>query len=260
MLLHSIAKSLRQQDWSVVFIELLVVLWGLVLAFQVDRWWEERADRVREQEYISRLITDVEEDIGIISHAVELAEVRQGFGDFLIEVMANPAAARQQPALFLVAVAQAAFTYSPSLTSHTFEDLRSTGNMGLVHSTEIRNALYDFYDFHDSQRQYIQLNLNIEMRYFELAAEVLDADQYQWVQDQWFVVTRDDLEEVHHAQPDLEALAGSIDRFMGNPMLLAWIPRTRGIQREQILMHGILLSRAKELLARLQNYSDQSPR
>ena len=49
MILHSIAKSFRKQDYSVVLIELLVVIIGLVLAFQIDRWWEERDDRAREQ-------------------------------------------------------------------------------------------------------------------------------------------------------------------------------------------------------------------
>ncbi len=257
MILNLIANSVRKQNWSVVFIEMLVVIIGLVLAFQVDRWWEERDDRAREQEYISRLIIEVEEDIGLISHAVELAEVRQGFGDFLIEVMADPVVAEQQPAMFLAAVAQAAFTYTPSLISHAFEDLHSTGSMGLIRSTEIKSALYDYYGFHDSQSQYIQLNLNIEMRYFELAAEVLKADQYQWVQDRWFVVTKDDLEEVRQAQPSLEALPGAIERFIGNSALLAWVPRTRGIQREQILMHGVLLSRAEDLLVSLQSYAVQ---
>jgi hypothetical protein len=260
MILQSIAKSVRKQDWSVVFIELLVVIIGLVLAFQVDRWWEERADRSREQEYINRLITEVEDDIGQISYAIELAEVRQDFGDLLVEVEADPVVAEQQPAMFLAAVAQAAFTYTPSLTSHTFEELRSTGSMGLIRNTEIKNALYGFYGFHDTQSQYIQLNLNIEMRYFELAAEVLNTEQYQWVQDRWFVVTKDDLEKVLQARPDFEALPGAIERFTGNPALLAWLPRTRGVQREQILMHGMLLNRAENLLVSLQNYAAQLDR
>ena len=105
MILHSIAKSISKQDWSVVFIELLVVIIGLVLAFQIGRWWEERDDRAHEQEYITRLITEVEDDMGQINHAIELAEVRQGFGDLLIEVMADPVVAEQQPAMFLAAVA-----------------------------------------------------------------------------------------------------------------------------------------------------------
>jgi len=256
MILHSIAKSVRDQNWSVIFIELLVVIIGLVLAFQVDRWWEERNDRNREQEYITRLIAEVEDDIEQIRFAKDLAEVRQGFGDFLFEVMADPVVAEQQPSMFLASVAQAAFTFTPSLTSHTFEDLRSTGNMGLIRSTDIKDALYDFYGFHDSQSQFIQLNLNIEMRYFELSANVLDADQYQWVQDQWFVITKNDLDEVRQAKPDLYALPGAIERFTSDTALLAWVPRVRGVQREQLLMHGILLSRAEELLAGLKAYSN----
>lgn len=255
MILHSIAKSIRKQDWSVVFIELLVVIAGLMLAFQLDRWWEGQADRSRERAYIARLISEVEVDVAQIRHAVDLAEVRQDFGDLLIAAMADPAVAERQPAMFLAAVAQAAFTYTPSLTSHTFEELRSTGNMGLIRSTELKSALYDFYGFHASQSQYVQLNVNIELRYFELAAAVLDAAQYQWVQDRWFVVTKKDLDEVRRAQPDPDALGSAIERFSGSSELHAWLPRARGLQREQILMHGILLSRAEALLESLQDYS-----
>lgn len=255
MILRSISKAARSRDWSAVFIELLVIIFGLVLAFQVDRWWEERADRSREQEYISRLVAEVNDDIEQIRHAIELAEVRQGFGDLLIEVSADPRVAEQQPAMFLAAVAQAAFTFSPTLNSSTFEDLRSTGNLGLIRNTDIKGALHDFYGFHDAQRQFIQLNLNIEMRYFELAAEVLSAKQYQWVQDQWFVVTKNDLENVRQAQPDLDAVSAAVERFIGNPALIAWVPRTRGVQREQLLMHGILLNRAENLLESLRDYS-----
>ena len=255
MILRSIAKSIRKQDWSVLFLELVVVVVGLMLAFQLDRWWEGQADRSHERDYINRLITEVQDDVEQISFAMELAEVRQGFGDLLIEAAADPLVAERQPAMFLVAVAQAPFTYTPSLTSHAFEELRSTGGMGLIRSTEIKSALYDYYGFHASQSQFLRLNLNIEMRYFELAAEVLTADQYEWVQDQWFVVNNDNIEEVSQAEPDPEALPGAIDRFLGNQALLAWLPRTRGVQREQILINRALLERADRLLASLQDYS-----
>lgn len=255
MILRNLSRGIRQQNWSVVFIELLVVIVGLVLAFQVDRWWEERADRAREQDYITRLASEVTEDLGLLEHAIELAEVRQGFGDLLLAVMKDPETAHEAPGMFLAAVAQAAFTYTPSLTTHTFEDLRSTGAMALIRSADIRRALYNYYGFHDAQRQYLQLNLNIEMRYFELSANVLDADQYQWVQDRWFVVTENDLDEVRAAQPDMDAFPAAVERFMANEALQAWIPRTRGVQREQLLMLGIQHSRAEELLAALRDYA-----
>ncbi|MBT8062701.1 MAG: hypothetical protein HKO64_00200 [Xanthomonadales bacterium] len=255
MILQSIASNLRKQNWSVLFVELIVVIVGLVLAFQADRWWEERGERAQERAYIERLITEVKEDLELVSHARKLAEVRKGFGDLLLEVADDPAAAGQQPAMFLAAIAQAAFTYSPSLTSHTFEELRSTGGMGLINDSEIKRSLYAYYGFHHAQQQYVQLNLMIEMRYFELAANVLDAAQYQWVQDNWFVVRAKDLDEVRATTPDLAGFDATLERFMADEALRAWIPRTRGIQVEQILMNGIRLSRAEDLLAQLDAYA-----
>lgn len=255
MLLQSISNNLRQQNWSILFLELLVVIIGLVLAFQVDRWWEDRDDRTREQEYIARLITEINEDIEQIQHAIMLAEVRQDFCELLLQVADNPAVAEQQPSMFLVAVAQAAFTYSPPQITHTYDDLRSTGNMGLIRSEKIKKALYNYHSFHDSQQQYIQLNLDIEMHYFELAANVLNAGQYKWVQDQWFVVTRERLEAVRQAEPDLAPLPGAIERFTSNTQLINWIPHTRGIQREQILMNGMRMDRADELLEALNDHN-----
>jgi hypothetical protein len=106
--------------------------------------------------------------------------------------------------MFLVAASQAAFTYTPSLTSHTFEDLRSTGNMGLIRSAEVKRALYDYYGFHHGQQQFMQLNMMIEYRYFVLAAEVLSHEQNRWLQENWFVVNRENLEEVLESAVDLE--------------------------------------------------------
>ena len=52
MFLNRLADHIRKQDWFVVFIELLVVVVGLVLAFQVDRWREEAAERQLEAVYL----------------------------------------------------------------------------------------------------------------------------------------------------------------------------------------------------------------
>lgn len=54
------SRFIRQHDWSAVVVEIIVVIVGLMLAFQMDRWWEQRGDRAQEAEYIARLIADVE--------------------------------------------------------------------------------------------------------------------------------------------------------------------------------------------------------
>ena len=71
-------------------------------------------------------------------------------------------------------------------------------------------------------------------------------------QQNWSVVNRDNLEEVLESVVDLEETRAAVEQLRGNPDLIAWLPRTRHLQREQVLMHGIRLSRARELLAVLE--------
>ena len=58
MFLKRLAGHIRKQDWFIVIVELLVVIVGLVMAFQVDRWRDEVAERKLEGVYIQRLIED----------------------------------------------------------------------------------------------------------------------------------------------------------------------------------------------------------
>lgn len=263
MLIRNIGNHVRKQDWFSVSVEIIVVVVGLFMAFQLDRWWEQRGDREQEQLYIQRLVNEVETDIEAISYAVELAEVRQGFAELLMRVGQDPVAADDKPVQFLAAVSQAAFTFTPSLVSHTFDDLRSTGNMDLIRSAEVKEALFGYYSFDEAQRQFISLNQKIEFRYFELSAGILDHEQYSLVQDNWFVVTPNDLPRLEKETVDQEAFRQAVERLRSRPETLSWLQRVHGLQRELILMNSIRLSRAEALLESLLQHSNgdtQTPR
>jgi hypothetical protein len=61
MIFGRIAQSIRTRDWSVLLIELLVVVVGIFLGLQVDDWNEERKENARETAYLERLLADVNE-------------------------------------------------------------------------------------------------------------------------------------------------------------------------------------------------------
>lgn len=256
MIVRRLAQGIRKQDWSTVVVEVLVLMIGLVAAFQVDRWWEARGDRLDEQKYIARLIADLEEDVPALEYSISLAGVRQDFLEFLVEVAANPAVASERPTYFLVAVTQAAYTYTPSLASHTFEDLRSTGNLGLIQDEDIRRALRSYYGFDETQRQFIGLNLMIEFRYFELSAGIATFDQHKFVQDRWFVVNEEKLPLLQEVRPDEAGVRAAAERLSANTELIAWLPRVRHLHFDQVYAHGVRLENARTLLGTLQAYAD----
>jgi len=257
MILQKIARAIREQDWFVVVIELLVVIVGLMMAFQLDRWRETLDERRQEKDYIERLASDIGADIPAIQFAVDIQSIRLEFVDLLMATMEDPEAAVKRPAEFLAAVNQAAFTYTPSLSSHTFEDLRSTGNMRLIRSQNLKEALFDYYGFDQSQRQYRPLQFTTEFKHFEEVAGVLSFDQVRFVQDEIRYVSQRNQEEVRAMSVDTVAVLLAAQRLAERPGVRDWLPQIRSLQIEQIDVHNKRIERAQLVLEILQSYSNE---
>lgn len=60
MIIKRLAKALKQQDWLAVSIEIIIVVLGVVLGFQVTDWGESREQRIQEYELLSRLRIEFE--------------------------------------------------------------------------------------------------------------------------------------------------------------------------------------------------------
>lgn len=256
MLVSRLIDYLRRHDWFAVAVEMLVVVVGILLAFQIDRWWEQRGERIQEVEYVARLTNDIESDIPIIQRAIELAKLRKGMADLLMRVAETPAAAYEHPIHFIVAVHQAAFTYSPNLTNHTFDDLRATGNLRLLREPEIKKALLGYYDFDQDQNQYRPLQFMTESRHFELAAGILSYDQARLVQDTWYVVVPGDLDNFDDSILKPDEVRATVQRFVERDVLIDWLPEMRHLQNEQLLVNEDRLDRARSVLILLRDYSE----
>jgi hypothetical protein len=248
MILKRIATQIRRQDWFTVFVELLVVVFGLSLAFQIDRWREFREDRQLEATYIDRLIRDIDDSVPDIESAIEAHYLRRDFVELLIDVSVNPEAANQYPVVFMCAVIQSSYTHSPALTAHTFDDLRSTGNMSLIIDQNVKDALYNYYGFEQTQWQFRPLQIAQEFRHFELASGVLNHEQALYVHNNWFIVNQANIDKVRAASYDLDEIQSIVERLRSRPELIDWLSSTHELQVDQIRVSEIRLELA--LLAR----------
>jgi hypothetical protein len=229
-MLQSLITNIRHLKWGNAVLELMVVAVGILMAFQADRWWEARDDRATEQEYIGRLIVDLEKDIEDLTFAVNQAALRHSFATLLMNVAEQPELALEKPVDFIIAVNQAAFTYTPSLTSNTFEELRSTGNVGLLLDIELRNLMFDYYRFDATQRQYIALNHMQEFRHFELGAGVLSNRQLREAHLSWRVVRQEELVQFRKDSVEEAEVLAAARRLQANTEFVAWLPIAHEMQ------------------------------
>ena len=255
-MLLRIITNIRNLKWDNAILELIVVAVGLLMAFQVDRWWEARHDRETEQQYIDRLIDDLESDLENLADAVGSAEFRLSLARLLMDVAESPELATQSPVKFIIAVQQAAFTYTPALNSNTFDELRSTGNLGLLRDTELKNTLFDYYRFDEGQRQFLNLQHMQEFRHFQLGAGVLTNQQLRQAHVDWGVVSADEFEEFRGHAVDLVGVQAAAERLQANDSFVAWLPIAHEMQLELARINNDRQQRANELLEilnRLQN-------
>lgn len=256
-MLKRIAMFIRNHDWFAVIVEILVVVVGLLLAFQLDGWRNNVEERQQERLYVDRLIDDLNTDIPDIEYAIDLQSLRLDLIELLMRVAVEPGAATADPIIFLGAVDQAAYTYTPTLTSHTFENLRATGDLRLIRSDEVKDILFDYYGFDDEQRQYRPLQFQTESRHFELAAGVLSNAQATFIQDKWLFFRPNEMEEVRRTDLAVEGIGDAALRLQAKAELVEWLPYVRSMQLEQIEVHEARLQRARSALDSLTRYADE---
>ena len=248
MVIRRIINRFRTRDWAALVSELVIVIVGIFIAIQVDRWWEQQDDLQREQLYIARLAEDIERDIEEITYSIDLAAFRLDFANLLIAASRDPEIARDQPERFLAAVHQAAFTHTPALSSDTFEELRSTGNLVLLRNGELKAALFEYYRYDEGQRQYQSLQLMTEIRHFEFAAKILSVEQHAWVQDNYYVFGPRTVADARYPDSDMPGVIEAARRLQNAPDFVAWLPQARGIQLDLTRTHSDRARLAEALL------------
>lgn len=62
MILRRMADAIRKQDWTVVAIELVVVVVGILIGLQVDDWAERRKEAESFKEVLERVYTDLKKE------------------------------------------------------------------------------------------------------------------------------------------------------------------------------------------------------
>jgi len=247
-MLLRIISNIRKFRWDNAVLELLVVAVGLLMAFQIDRWWEGRSELEKERQYVDRLVNDLNRDVENLEKAISQAALRLSFADLLIAVADEPEIALQSPVRFILAVNQAAFTYTPALTANTFEELKSSGSLGLLRDAALRNELFDYYRFDNSARQYMSLQLMQEFRHFELAAGTLTNRQLKRAADEWFIVSHAEVDKIENDPVDAAEVLVAAKRLQQNESFVAWLPIVYEMQLELIDSNQKRLDRAAALL------------
>ncbi len=73
MILRRLTKHVKTQNWFAVGLDFLIVVFGILIAFQITNWNDTRGDRHREEQILRDVATDLRADIFEYSRTLSYA-------------------------------------------------------------------------------------------------------------------------------------------------------------------------------------------
>jgi len=145
---RGLASALREMRWGHVALELALLVAGILIALAVDGWIDDRRDARLEREYLGRLERDLAQSLETMDAFLAFERLQTADGVLAYRGLRDvPGIGREQVA---VALGHLANRRTLRLQGATYRDLLSTGNLRLIRSRELRDAVVRLYE--DAER------------------------------------------------------------------------------------------------------------
>lgn len=147
MLLRRVSVHVREQNWFAVGVDFVIVVVGVFIGIQVANWNERQQERRLGQDYTERLIVDLENDLAGSTH---LFSYYKQVLERVEETDKLLTASNPDPQAVVVSAYRASeFTNNP-MNSATWDQIVSSGHIGLLPSSVVERGLLEYYKFQDS--------------------------------------------------------------------------------------------------------------
>ena len=239
MLLRRVIEHVRAQQWLAVAIDFVIVVAGILIAFQITEWSEARREKVRERDYLVRIAAELDRSIESIEKSIRRSHEREEYGQFLLRSAGDPEMVRADPGRFVKAVAHAGFTLSPAIRGHTFDEIKASGDLRIFGDKALVFDLSEFYTDVVVRDQWHFLRSMLQAEYTRRAAGILNYEQMTLVEN------AEDIPAV----PVADALAAR-ERMLQRPDFIEWLP-TAANRVDDTETYGLWLQDASDLRARI---------
>lgn len=145
---------LREQDWTAIAIELVVVIVGVFLGVQAANWNEDREQERRSIAFTERLKDDLR--VEAWNYEIQIGYNQQVLANAQRAVDALTGKAPLSDEELLVAAYRATQFNGNSRRRATYDELTSTGDIGLIRDKTLRTLAMDVY----TQPQIDQIDQN----------------------------------------------------------------------------------------------------
>jgi len=161
-----VMKSAVQRYLKYALGEIILVVIGILIAFQIDSWNDDRLDQIQERAYLQSMLTDLREDVREIDAAVDGNTILLGGIDDLLTLLSEP---QQDPGLqrqvFIHSVVYTYWYLEAAFSALTMTQLKYSGDLQLIRDREVVEGMLRYEQaLTDCRHQYAEM-----INYFHVA-------------------------------------------------------------------------------------------
>jgi len=172
MILRRVAEHTKAQNWFAVTLDFLIVVVGVFIGIEVANWNEARQDRQEERRYYTQLLVDLRADLETLAEAEKRADRHDEAAQMVIDRL-DGAPTRASPGRLARAIQLAGWIYIPHASRGTYDELISTGNLGLLRNSQLKSEIASYYEDFEENRQWDSLLRDQQSDYWAETAGIL---------------------------------------------------------------------------------------
>ena len=140
---HSLTE---RKKWTHYFFEFLMLFLAVFAGFLAENWREHIVERKREKEYIRSMIEDLKLDTAGLSADNNTRKEAVVMYDSVIALLRKKERSQfEQQRIYYLARMSLRLSPFPRLNDRTYEQMKSSGNLRLIHEKEISDKITHYY-------------------------------------------------------------------------------------------------------------------
>ena len=144
MILRRIAEGIKDQDWFVVGVEVMIVVVGIFIGLQVDDWNEDRKKSAEEQGILENVRTEVNNNIESYQTRSERLEDEQAIYVSYYDYLTDARDERPDEGELLGALCRVGLGLEAAYDNTVYEELIQTGRTTIISDEKVRAALSQY--------------------------------------------------------------------------------------------------------------------
>lgn len=143
MILRRVTEHVKAQNWTAIVLDFVIVVAGVFIGIQVSNWNAGRQERALERNYLERLRADFVLSIENAEENIQAMERQYRHEGLMVDRLAECRLGDEERGDFATGVYLVGRLEPAPLVRGTIDELRSTGRMGILRSTGLRDRLTD---------------------------------------------------------------------------------------------------------------------